>query len=187
MKIILIVLFLVVVTVSIAHFQKKRIDARQEARETSELLRLRWLSGDFLESSPSDDARGEPESNEVKAAAMDWTVQENITATLLVSRDGSVSFYYSTGGGMIGLGADANVKEAASHFLERVAAVADSFSQADEYPFPETGAMKFYAITRSGTVCSESVSTQILQKGQHPHSSLGSAADDVLTEIRKAE
>lgn len=105
-------------------------------------------------------------------------------ATLVALLDGSVSLYFSNGGGMIGAGEHASVRREAIKFISTAEAYVEDFSRTTQYPLPETGRVKFYLLTFSGILTGD-FDENLLGEGGHKLSKLFHAGHDVITEIRK--
>lgn len=135
-----------------------------------------------------DPARIEPTPGEpwngAMVAAMELSV-DGSTATILTVADGTVSMHLSTGGGVIGAGEHAAVREEGRRFREAVAASRGSLVPTTEFPLPSSGDVRFHAVfgdDRATAVAPEAA----LRSGRHPLSPLYAAGQDLLTEIRLA-
>src|SRR5262245_49833724 len=64
-------------------------------------------------------------------------------ATLVAVSDGSVSLYFSNGGGIIGAGEHAPVRSVAAKFLASAAAYVPRASLAGQFPLPSCGRVRF--------------------------------------------
>jgi hypothetical protein len=105
------------------------------------------------------------------------------TASVVVVADGTVSFYTSTGGGTIGAGEHAAVREAGIRFLDVAGDHARLLEPTADFPLPEPGHVRFQVRGSSGDMTSDAPE-EALQRGRHPLSPLYFAGQDVLTEIR---
>ena len=105
-------------------------------------------------------------------------------ATLVALLDGSVSLYFSNGGGMIGAGEHAPVRRAAFKFIGVAESYVEDFSRTTEHPLPETGRVRFYILTYSGILTGD-VDENLLGEGRHKLSKLFYAGHDVITAIRE--
>jgi hypothetical protein len=76
-------------------------------------------------------------------------------ATLLALSDGTVSLYFSSGGGMIGLGDHEEIANAAQRLIALAARAAPSCDYASEFPLPRKGYTRFYLMTYSGVLTVE--------------------------------
>jgi len=106
-------------------------------------------------------------------------------ASLVAFADGSVSLYFSNGGGVIGAGGHQVVRDAADGFLEAAEACCSQLQAAPDAPLPATGRTRFYVRTFAGTVTAE-VDEQELGEGHHSLSPLFYAAHEVITRVREA-
>ena len=105
------------------------------------------------------------------------------TASVVVVADGTVSFYTSTGGGTIGGGEHAVVREAGMRFLDVAGDQARSLELTTDFPLPEPGHVRFQVRT-SGADLTGDAPEDALQRGRHLLSPLYFAGQDVLTQIR---
>ena len=133
----------------------------------------------------SPDAFGiAPSSNlgRVWAALMEMGLREGI-ATLVCVADGTVSLYTNSGGGVIGAGARENVRKASQSFLASADVHLGIMSQADTFPFPDSGRISFYCRTFSGVFTGEADQKELVG-GWNALSQLFRAGNDVLSEMR---
>ncbi len=107
------------------------------------------------------------------------------TATIVAIADGTVSMYVSTGGGVIGAGEHAAVRNAADHFRMVVAESRDLLQVSGELPLPVAGQVRFHARKLDGAF-SAGAPEALLRTGRHPLAPLYAAGQDLLTEIRLA-
>ena len=104
-------------------------------------------------------------------------------ATLVGVADGTVSLYFSNGGGFIGAGTHASVDEANRRWLETGVGFLPELSVIAELPLPVEGMTQFVAVTSEGlrgVVAPE----EELGEGGHRLSPFFYAAQDVITQIR---
>ena len=117
---------------------------------------------------------------------MDWGVARG-TATVVAFSDGTASIYFSSGGGFIG-GSESH--DSIRNAAKRLVAIAAEFQlqahPAPSYPLPERGGVVFYFLTDSG-VFSAVASEDDLRKHRHALSKLGDAAQEVITQYRRAQ
>ena len=86
----------------------------------------------------------------VYGAVVDMPIGGNM-ATLACFGDSTVSLYFSTGGGMLGLGqAHPAVKEACDAFLEGAGGLFHTLDTADDLALPPEGQHNVFALTRKG-------------------------------------
>ena len=104
-------------------------------------------------------------------------------ASLCAFADGTVSLYISTGGGIIGAGANSSVREEAERFLTIVEAHVADFERADETPLPSRGRVRFYVRTFQTTLTAEA-DEQDLGHNRHKLSPVFHAAHAVITQMR---
>ena len=111
-------------------------------------------------------------------------------ATLACLRDGTVSLYFSTGGGVIGGGQDGSVRAACLEMLQITNRYAPDFlaacRQVSTFPLPRTGEVFFYLLVGDAVhlaKCREDA----LAAQRDPFSALFNNCQAVLSEVRKAE
>jgi hypothetical protein len=104
-------------------------------------------------------------------------------ATLVGVVDGSVSLYFSNGGGFIGAGTHKAVADSNTRWLQAGVEVLPLLSPVSEPLRPDEGMTQFVAITttelRAATAAEEE-----LGKGRHELSPFFYAGQDVITQIR---
>ncbi len=107
-------------------------------------------------------------------------------ATLVVFADGATSLYSSAGGGIVGAGAQRNVRHASDQMLELAGTTEGDMAPpaaGGTFPLPGPGHVRFYLRT-SGGLRTADVPEAELRAGSHALSGLYSAAQAVLTEMR---
>jgi hypothetical protein len=105
------------------------------------------------------------------------------TATLVSLADGTISLYYSTGGGMLGSGENEMLAEASRGIVAQAENLIEHMSPAAEYPLPEAGQVRLILLTYSGAF-SQEVSQKSLRSSHHPLSPLFAQAQQTLTQLR---
>lgn len=75
---------------------------------------------------------------------------EDAVSTLVCVADGSVSLYFSTGGGIIGAGGHAPVRTAGLAMIQRATELCDHFNPVESFPLPRPDSVRFYLITSGG-------------------------------------
>ena len=106
------------------------------------------------------------------------------TATLVALGEGTVSFYFSNGGGIIGAGEHMSVRNEAAKFIDSSEECLDQLSPASTFPLPSEGRVRFYVLTFSGPLTVDAAERE-LGEGKHPLSRLFYAGHKVITEIRQ--
>lgn len=107
-------------------------------------------------------------------------------ATLMVLSEGTISLYFSNGGGVIGAGEDPAVRLPGEVLLDSLEAHLAELQPVEVTPTPRIGRVRFYARTFDGTFGAE-VPEEDLTSGEHPLSPTFHAAHAVITAIRHAE
>jgi hypothetical protein len=142
-------------------------------------LRQAILSGAmFREPANNDDGS--------QCVLMDWSLERG-SATLAAFTDGTTSLYYSSGGGMIGLGSNDSVRVAATAFRAEADSAKALFHPAETFPPPGQDSMRFYVANAHGTTASDVYSTRELQDPGHPLHRLTGAAQAVITAARSLQ
>lgn len=110
-------------------------------------------------------------------------------ATLVCMGDGTVSLYFSTGGGIIGAGQHADVRNACLEMLGIVNEVADDFLRASypvsDFPMPADGEVFFYLLTIHGVYHQRAEETELKER-RHPFAALFNNCHVVMSEVRYA-
>ena len=106
------------------------------------------------------------------------------TGTLIAIADGTVSFYTSTGGGVIGGGEHAAVRVAAERFLEEASDATVFMRATGDIPnTPAPGNVGIHVRTFEATLSTE-LPEGTVSRGRHELSPLYVAGQDLLTEVR---
>ncbi|MBN1863907.1 MAG: ankyrin repeat domain-containing protein [Victivallales bacterium] len=103
-------------------------------------------------------------------------------ASLLMVRDGTVSLYFSKGGGIVGGGAHDDVLDAADNCLSHAGACLAHAKPAYMFPTPEDDKVVFYLLA-FGEIFTVGVEVQELERGAHPLSELFRMAQEVLSRL----
>jgi len=107
--------------------------------------------------------------------------------TLLAILDGTTSLYFGSGGGIIGAGGHAAVREVAQTFLESMDKASTGFVKVAAYPLPGQGHVHFYTLKADGVYASPDIDEAELTKPGHPLLPLYAAAQNLITQIRLAD
>jgi len=127
-------------------------------------------------------ARMSPGARELWGVLME-SGYEKAVATLVVVVDGTVSLYFSNGGGMIGMGGHEGPRRAGGALLEVAARYPDAAEPTTSYPLPGRGETQFLFLTREGVRATRG-KDQDLAHASHPLHALFRQAHEVITEIR---
>lgn len=103
--------------------------------------------------------------------------------TLVSLADGTVSLYFSNGGGIIGLGPHPGPHKASEVLLQAAPAYLQAMQQTSSFPLPQKGETRFYVFTRNGTFTTNA-NEEEYGKGRSPLSPLFFMAQDLITQIR---
>ena len=107
------------------------------------------------------------------------------TATLAVFAEGSTSLYFSSGGAVIGAGRHDAVRKTHGPFFAEAESCLGEFALAGDTALPDTGRVRFYLRTFSGTLTAEA-GEQDLAYNRHPLSALFHAGHAVITAVRES-
>lgn len=125
----------------------------------------------------------------IHAVIMETGYPEAI-ATFACLRDGTVSLYLSTGGGVIGGGENESVRSACLEMLSITNTYAQDFIAACEpvstFPLPGPGEVFFYLIT-SDAAYQAQCQEDALAEQRDPFSALFNNCHAVMTEVREIE
>jgi hypothetical protein len=132
------------------------------------------------------DQLGEDNAEAPLLAFLMETGYPEAVATLVAVADGTTSLYFSNGGGMIGAGEHAPVREANRRFLETAGAFLNDLSTVSDPTPPSEGITQFVAVTPEGLRGAVAAEEE-LGEGRHSLSQLFHAGQDVITQMRLAE
>jgi hypothetical protein len=127
---------------------------------------------------PTEPLDGTP----VIAVLLDWG-QRNGSATIAAMADGATSVYTSTGGGVIGAGFHAPVREAHRRLMLAARDRLAEFASTTEAPIPAKDRMAIVIRTTHGLRRGEASSADV-QNRTAPGQAVFDAANDVLTAVR---
>jgi hypothetical protein len=114
---------------------------------------------------------------------METMFPDSVVVSLATFAEGSTSLYFSKGGGMIGGGEHATVRQAATQLLDIVEKRVNDFAPTRDFPGPETGRVRFYVRTFADTLTAEGPERALVDK-QHPLSIVYYAAHAVIAALR---
>jgi hypothetical protein len=123
-----------------------------------------------------------PAATEVWGVLME-TGYPDAVVTLLVLADGTVSVYFSNGGGIIGLGQHPGPERASKSFLALAQQFVNNAKPTSEHPPPAPSRTRFYLLSGRGNYFSEA-REQDLGKGRHLFAPLFHKGHEVIMEIR---
>ena len=124
-------------------------------------------------------------SNRVWAVLMETGYPEAVV-TLASVGDGTVSLYFSNGGGIIGVGEHEEARKAGLELISAAQAVLESTQHTDTFPLPENGHTRFHIMTFDGAYTAGALE-QELGGNQHRLSPLFYKAQEVITHARQIE
>ena len=106
-------------------------------------------------------------------------------ATLVAFADGTTSLYFSNGGGVIGAGGHAVVRQAGEALLSAAEAQIHDFAEVHDTPVPGVGRVRFYVRTFQGLMGAEADENE-LGEGRHTLSPVFHAAHWVISAVRES-
>ncbi|HZB45508.1 MAG TPA: hypothetical protein VE360_09705 [Pyrinomonadaceae bacterium] len=152
-------------------------EERARAAEVMKELRNKWLTADADEFG----LEGEDAKAKVWGVMMETALPSGV-ATLISIRDGTASLYTTGGGGVLG---GYSAKAQARQFVLAAEKHLARMKPTKEFPYPETGRVKFYVLTRAG-VYTVDVDDKALWSERHALHRLYRAGHEVLTGLRLA-
>jgi hypothetical protein len=123
-----------------------------------------------------------PNAAEVWGVLMETGYPEAV-ATLIALADGTVSIYFSNGGGIIGLGPHPGPQKAGKAFLSLAQQYSKTGTATTKYPLPKPSYTRFYFLTGSGATTVEAKEDD-LGHGRHQLSLLFHKGHELISEIR---
>lgn len=88
--------------------------------------------------------------HEVWGVLMETGMEGGAVYTVVALADGTTSLYFSTGGGVIGAGEHASVRQASSEFIVLANSAIAAANPTASYPLPKVGQTTFYFLTLRG-------------------------------------
>jgi hypothetical protein len=145
----------------------------------------RGLREQALTVSPADIGLGEAGTRGRVWGVLMETGYPQAVATLVTLADGTTSLYFSNGGGILGAGGHAEVRQAGTELLAVAEAHRERFVRASETPLPPVGRVRFYLHTDDGVLTAEATE-QDLGHGRHPLAPVFHAGHAVIAAVREA-
>jgi hypothetical protein len=139
----------------------------------------------FQVSEAEQPAAVESASDDVRSAIMEVAASHRV-ATLVVYPDGATSLYASSGGGVIGAGEHASVKQATAAWLESARGHLALFQPVTDTTVPTRGEVALYVKGARGLLGLRA-SEEALGEKQHPAWPVFYAAHGVITAIRELQ
>lgn len=117
-------------------------------------------------------------------AALMETGYPAAAVSLVAIAEGTTSLYFSNGGGVIGAGEHAPVRDASARFLADLAAASDRLEPTAAHPLPAPGQVRFYLLSANGIRTAEAAEEE-LGDGGHALSPVFYAAHAVIAAVRE--
>ena len=126
-----------------------------------------------------------PSAGEVWGILMETGYPEAVV-TLVALADGTVSIYFSNGGGIIGLGPHLGAQNAGKAFLAFAQQYSKHGTATKKYPLPKPSHTRFYFLTGSGAMTVEAKEDD-LGHGRHQLSPLFHKGHELISEIHAVD
>ena len=143
------------------------------------------LRQQVLDLDPTQFGLDSSSSNRVWGILMETGYPEAVV-TLVAIADGTVSLYFSNGGGIIGVGQHEEPRKAGLALLSTAPAFLQQLKRTEDFPLPEEGHTLFYFMTYDGIFTADAVEDD-LGNDRSPLSPLFYKAQDVITQARLAD
>jgi len=124
-------------------------------------------------------------SNSVWGVVMETGYPEAV-ATLVALADGTVSLYFSNGGGIIGVGQHEGPRKASTELLTASKEFLSQVALTKTFPLPSQGNTRFYFLTSGGVLTTESKEDD-LGNNRLPLSPLFHKAQEVIAQTRMVD
>lgn len=124
-------------------------------------------------------------SNQMWGVLMETGTPEAVVSLVTIA-DGTVSLYFSAGGGIIGHGQHDGPRKAGLDLLSAAPSFLQHAKVTTDFPLPEPGHTRFYFMTREGILTVDSIEND-LGNNRSPLSPLFYKAQEVITQSRLAE
>ena len=111
------------------------------------------------------------------------TGYKDAVATLSAIGDGTVSLYFSNGGGIIGLGEHQQPRDTCFSYISLANELISQLQPTKKFPIPEEGRIIFYFLTINGVLMANAKENDLI-KNLLPLSPLYHKAHEVITEAR---
>lgn len=121
----------------------------------------------------------------VLAVLMETGYSEAV-ASLVAVADGTVSIYFSNGGGIIGSGEYPQVRDVGLELISEAGLYLKQLSKTEIYPLPKKSFTTFYVVTKSGTYTA-SVLEDDLGNERHDLSPIFFAGHKLIAYVRAAD
>lgn len=131
-------------------------------------------------------AEREHDSDSPMLAMLMETGTADAVASLSVTADGSVNFIFSNGGGILGADEHPQVRHEAQSLLAASHDFLGSMTLTDEFPLPEQGQTRFYAVMADGVHTTECPETD-LDYERHDLSPLFYQAHGLISYLRMVD
>jgi hypothetical protein len=128
---------------------------------------------------------GQFSENEAYGSLMEMGMQNSVV-TLACFANGDASFYFNTGGGMVGGGVHEPVRKAAKEFVALAQGALPAMSPATDQPGPGPDMVRFYVLTPSGTLTTE-IGRESLAEPGCPLSPLFYSGQEVVAKMRQVQ
>jgi hypothetical protein len=162
----------------------KKADATMPPQQNADPAdAMRQLRLKMLTTNPTDfGIQVTAEFPKVYGALAEFLIGDN-TVTVVSLCDGNASLYTTSTFGVIGGQAHETVRTAATAFVNAAQPYHDAAIATTEFPYPESGRVRFYLLTFSGVRVIDTDLASI-EAGSNQYGGLFEKANNVLTELR---
>ena len=176
----------IITGVSMGLFDKiKKAISPEDAKANTPADVYGGLRQQILALHPSEIGLDSSSGKNVWAVLME-TGYDDVVVTLVAIADGTVSLYFSNGGGMIGLGENEEVKNASDDLIGSAENYLEHAELTDSFPLPRRGNARFYFLTFDGIYTVE-VKENDLGNNKLPLSPFFHKAHEVIGQARIAD
>jgi hypothetical protein len=126
-----------------------------------------------------------PGHRSVWCVLMEMIRPNKAVVSLVTIADGTTSLYFSSGGGIIGAGQHATVREESDRFIALIDEHVEAFAPTEDHPMPEIGRVRFYVRTFDGLRTAEADERELGEQ-RHSLSPLFLAGHSVIAAVREA-
>jgi hypothetical protein len=156
--------------------------SKASAKEFEVVDIYRELRNKILTLDPSQIGLSPSDTNQVWGMLME-TGYPDAVVTLVTIADGTVSLYFSNGGGIIGVGEHDGPRKASNSFLSLASKYVQHAKPTQQFPLPKEGKTRFYFLTYDGIFTVENKEND-LGNERLPLSPLFLEAHEVITQAR---
>ncbi len=156
-----------------------------KSKETSHDIAYLGLRNQALATTPSDIGLSLENNEQVYTAVVDIPISKEKIVSLVCFFDGTVSLYYSTGGGLLGIGQKhESVRQAGGSFLYSAGQALKYLKKTSQYDLPDGDLAFVFLLTGDGVYKAEFNMSKI-DKYEKPIQFLNFLIQNILCKIRE--